>query len=306
MRALCHTEADSWAVVFNMMTACEQPVQSPVTVACQKQIQTRKVVQHVSQVLDDSYYKPRLYLSDSELFEASAVVAQMYTLDPESPEAKKGSLKVRLNQTIFHPQGGGQPADSGTITSVSGTVFVVTFVQNGVDGIVEHIGNIESGSDFVAGESVELVVNEQSRKENIRLHSAGHAIDAAVTRLGLACALQAGKGFHFASGPYVEYVGVLDAQVVDTLAGRLNATLADIIEANIPTDLRIVSKEEAGELCGCDTSNYPDVVRVVTVADHPCPCGGTHVKSTQQLQNLVVTKVKKKKNNVKVSYEFSQ
>ena len=112
---------------------------------------------------------------------------------------------------------------------------------------------------------MQLSVDPERRSKNAKLHSAGHVIDAAVTRLGLADKLQAGKGYHFEDGPYVEYTGALDATVIAALVDQLNQAVSAIIEENIATDLRITDKVEAGEICGCDTSSYPDVVRVVTV-----------------------------------------
>ena len=43
-------------------------------------------------------------------------------------------------------------------------------------------------------------------------------------------------------------------------------------------------------------------IRVVRIAGEGCPCGGTHVGSTAELASLRVTKIKAKKDNLKVSY----
>jgi Ser-tRNA(Ala) deacylase AlaX len=51
-----------------------------------------------------------------------------------------------------------------------------------------------------------MVIDEAVRKLNARLHSAGHLLDVAVSRLKLDW--KAGKGYHFQDSPYVEYVGV--------------------------------------------------------------------------------------------------
>lgn len=45
--------------------------------------------------------------------------------------------------------------------------------------------------------------------------------------------------------------------------------------------------------------------RVVTVAGLSCPCGGTHVGATRQLEGVRVTKVKAKKGTLRVSYSLS-
>jgi kynurenine formamidase len=48
-------------------------------------------------------------------------------------------------------------------------------------------------------------------------------------------------------------------------------------------------------------------VRIAVVAGGPCPCGGTHVKSTRELGAVEVTRIKvtAKKRVVKVSYKIS-
>lgn len=48
-----------------------------------------------------------------------------------------------LDSTIFHPQGGGQPADEGFITSVDGSVkFIVKSLQPKDDAVL-HVGSFE-------------------------------------------------------------------------------------------------------------------------------------------------------------------
>lgn len=48
-------------------------------------------------------------------------------------------------------------------------------------------------------------MNETNRRFYARLHSAGHLLDIAVKKLGIAW--KPGKGYHFSDGPYVEYSG---------------------------------------------------------------------------------------------------
>lgn len=88
------------------------------------------------------------------------------------------------------------------------------------------------------------------------------------------------------------------------LAQRLNNLFQDVVQEDIPTSVVSMTGTEAANECGCDASSYPPVVRVVTLAGHPCPCGGTHVSSTAQLSGVHITKVKKKKNLYKVSYSI--
>ncbi|KAF5736983.1 alanine--tRNA ligase cytoplasmic [Tripterygium wilfordii] len=124
-----------------------------------------------------------------------------------------GRRALILDSTIFHPQGGGQPADTGFITIVDLNLkFTVQDVRS-KDGIVFHYGFIEgapeeSESKFEVGKEVLLNVDESRRKLNSRLHSAGHLLDACMQHVGLAH-MEPGKGYHFPDGPFVEYKGTV-------------------------------------------------------------------------------------------------
>lgn len=257
------------------------------------------VVTEVKRVCD------RLYLNDSHMFECAATLLRLSEL--EDKDCKHGRHRLLVNQSVFHPQGGGQPTDEGTITFPDGAVFDVVFVQSNADGDVEHLGSFSGSvedpvSKYVAGTSLQLAVNKEKRVEHIRLHSAGHVMDAALKRLGYWDRVQSGKGYHFPDNPYVEYVGQLTPEEMESLPDLLNDEIKKIVHENIETNLFMEDKTVAGELCGIDTTNYPDVVRVADIAGHPCPCGGTHIKNTAELGVLTVTKCKKKKKNIRISY----
>ena len=51
------------------------------------------------------------------------------------PDGKTGGGKVALNGTVFYPEGGGQPADKGTLTLADGTVLNVLDVHEH-DGLI--------------------------------------------------------------------------------------------------------------------------------------------------------------------------
>src|SRR5580704_14499234 len=116
-----------------------------------------------------------VYLDDTYKFEDTARVLSL-----QHVEGKGDSLI--LDRTIFYPQGGGQPADRGSITGDSGT-FVVEDVRQ-LDGVVHHFGHFSTGS-LLDNAAVRLCLESPLRLRNARLHSAGHIIDAAVQLLSL-------------------------------------------------------------------------------------------------------------------------
>lgn len=220
----------------------------------------------------------------------------------------EGRTVLTLDRTVFHPQGGGQPTDKGSIQTADGARFEVTMAkENRQTGVVTHAGQVVSGA-FAVGDRVQLEADAAWREECAKLHSAGHALDVAMASLGLT-ALTPTKGYHFPDSPYVEYEGKLSEDQKQDLAARLTARLAELVAAGIVTEVRSVAKHEVASLCGgpCDLSHLPDgaAVRVVSVAGGWCPCGGTHVKSTADLGVVAVTKLRNRRGVLRVSYIMS-
>jgi Ser-tRNA(Ala) deacylase AlaX len=91
----------------------------------------------------------------------------------------------------------------------------------------------------------------------------------------------------------------------------LQKAFADLVEEDIETKIETMSKHDANDLCNRvqDNFNLDDFgdgdIRIVTVAGWPCPCGGTHVRSTQDLkaQKWGITGIKTKKGVVRVKYD---
>ena len=74
---------------------------------------------------------------------------------------------------------------------------------------------------------MEVKIDEKSRRLFARIHSAGHLIDVAVDRLGLP--LVPGKGYHFPSGAYVEYIGNLPLDRRESAIEEMNQILTELV-----------------------------------------------------------------------------
>ena len=128
--------------------------------------------------------------------------------------------------------------------------------------------------------------------------------------------LKPSKGYHFASGAYVEYIGAVDADKRDPLVATLNEKCAEII-SQTPAEMAVFKKmctyEEAGQElvnAGGVPSYIPEgtPLRVLKlVQDDPgCPCGGTHVQHVSDIKQINVTKIQKKGKNIRVAYSVVQ
>lgn len=66
--------------------------------------------------------------------------AKVLTVKVHSSEGEKPLFAVLLDRTIFHPQGGGQPNDAGTIVGAKGGSFEIKDLKN-EDQRILHIGS---------------------------------------------------------------------------------------------------------------------------------------------------------------------
>ena len=211
---------------------------------------------------------------------------------------------VVLDQTIFYPQGGGQPYDKGLIKN-GNNIFVVEEVRF-KDGTVYHIGFFQKGS-FNTSTPVTLHVDKTRRIFNSRNHTAGHLIDIAMRNLGINSIPT--KGYHFPQGAYVEYEGTFDATKRDILQTRLAKAADDLIKQTISITIATVSRDKLTTI----VPSIPDYVphdkpsRVMIVQEYPViPCGGTHVQNTKEVGSIIIDKIKNKKGSLRISYSIQK
>lgn len=231
-----------------------------------------------------------LYLRDTYQFQATATLQDIKTLED-------GRTAIIVDQTIFYPQGGGQPCDTGTINSDTGK-FLVTDVRLDKEGTVFHMGTLQQGT-LNPGQQVTLTIDQDRRIKNAQLHSAGHLLDCAVTLLKLP--LKPSKGYHFADGPYVEYEGEIsqDQAMISSIQGKLN----DLIAHHIPVMITELSSEQAQQQ-GIKAPQGKSARIVQFEGFEPCGCGGTHVTSSDKLGKIIIRKIKSKAGNTRISYEI--
>lgn len=234
-----------------------------------------------------------LYLDNMYQLECEAYV--------EEVKNEENKAVIYLDQTVFYPQGGGQPYDTGTVYNED-TKFIVDEVRF-VDGQVLHIGKFK-GRPFMQGEDVKCQVDKERRELNARLHSAGHIIDMAVNKLGYDWV--PGKGYHFPEGSYVEYE-IKDEVDNEKVRVELEKTIHELIAANPKTSARQVSREELAKLCRFVPDYIPKdkPIRVVSYGDFGVPCGGIHVAQLKDIGKVTIRKVKQKGNVLRISYEIS-
>lgn len=227
--------------------------------------------------------------------------------------ATDDKVTVCCDETIFYPQGGGQPTDTGCMAS-EGKAMQVSFVSyDRVTGKVSHEGTM-TGQDFAVHEQVKMEIDWDKRYLHMRLHSGGHLIDHAIQFLG--CPFQATKANHFPSGPSVEFKVTADSfptdrPALDAFIIQLQAKCDELIAMDMPI---LVFEESAGQsdssLSVTHIEKAKDLVqekiRMVLFQGAPAavPCGGTHVAKAGEIGRVIIRKVQFKDGIIRIAYKI--
>ncbi len=89
------------------------------------------------------------------------------------------SNKIILDQTIYYPEGGGQPSDMGTITRVNGQTINIVYAEK-VDNIVlHHVAKDDVALlDGITGEEISGEIDSKRRDALTSNHTATHLVIA--------------------------------------------------------------------------------------------------------------------------------
>ncbi|KAF3480900.1 threonyl/alanyl tRNA synthetase [Arthroderma uncinatum] len=219
---------------------------------------------------------------------------------------------VVTEQTIFHPQGGGQPSDVGVITAPSGTSFTVAAVRMDTvqDGQVLHLGRFSTASstdNFTPGEIVQQAIDVDKRELYSRLHTAGHVLGSAVRHLleKEIDGFDELKASHFPDSAACEFKGLIEGKWKAPIQKKLDEFLA----AGMPVEVEWWDEDDFRtrglEKLIPDRSLVPpgEKFRVVNIVGAEVyPCGGTHVDTTDLCGPTTVKKISRSKGTSRVSY----
>ena len=216
----------------------------------------------------------------------------------------KGNFIV-LDETIFYPQGGGQPSDTGMIdinTAGKSTRYDVNFVSFN-NGIVHHYVDQNILDLGLEGKPVLMTINPQKRLLHAKAHTSGHLLGCVVE--AMAPELIAAKGYHFLNGPYVEFEGSLSSISKEDLLSKTNQFMSEKIASKANVQATEVDTELLKSLRLPSQFRIPSGKnsRVVQIEGfNPVPCGGTHIKNLSELGEVSIRKIQSQKNITKISY----
>ncbi len=236
---------------------------------------------------------------------------QVYRDDAYARECQATVLEINdrggivLDKTVFYALSGGQAGDKGMLVDDAGTecpIALTVYDDN------KNIVHVPASPDALpqAGSTVTALLDWDARYLHMRMHTCLH----------LLCSL---VQFPVTGGSISGDTGRLDFDIPEAVLDKeeLTSQLNALIEADHPVSEDWISDQELEE--------NPDLVRTMAVKPPMGtgkvrivkigengeidlqPCGGTHVKSTGEIGQVVVKKIEKKgKQNRRVRVAFAE
>ena len=193
---------------------------------------------------------------------------------------------------MFYPEGGGQPADRGTLTLADGRVLHVTDVHE-TNGIIWH--TVDALPETAQpGAAVTGTIDWEWRFDKMQQHTGEHILSGILHQMFGA----ENVGFHIGSDAVR-----MDTSVPISAEGLREAELAAnrIIWENVPVLITYPTPEELAALTYRSKKEIAGQVRIVTIPGADvCACCGTHVRRAGEVGIIKVLSCQKFREGVRL------
>ena len=229
----------------------------------------------------------RLYYNDPHTLEFTARIRERTTHD--------GQPAVVLDQTYFYPEGGGQPADTGTLGGVE-----VRDVQPREES--HDVLHVLAGEP-PAADTVTCAIDAPRRLDHMQHHTGQHILTQAFVEIAGA------KTVSFHLGAESVTIDLDRADLPPDAIAAAEDLANRIVFEDRPVRAEVVSVEETD---GVRIRSIPDNLhtgglRVISVEGYDSTaCGGTHVTRTGQIGLIKVIRVENHRGGSRVEFRCGQ
>ena len=228
----------------------------------------------------------KYYEADAYRREADAVIL---AAEPDG----RGGGKLALDGTVFYPEGGGQPADHGTLTLPDGARLTVTDVHE-QGGVIWH--RVDALPDTAApGTAVTGRIDWAWRFDKMQQHTGEHILSGILHQMFGA----ENVGFHIGSDAVR-----MDTSVPISAEGLREAELAAnrIVWQNVPVLITYPTREELARMTYRSKKEIEGQARIVTIPGADvCACCGTHTAATGAVGQIKILAAENYKGGVRLS-----
>ena len=222
----------------------------------------------------------RLYLVDSHLFENECTVL--------SCEPAKEGFDVIVDRTVFFPNKGGQPCDTGVLGGVK-----VVDVRESEDELI-----LRTEGPLPVGETVTGHIDEKRRLDIMEQHTGEHVLSWCAYKLFDAVNV----GFHCA----LTYATLdLDKPLTSEQVTEMEDMANGLVRKNLPVTATIYDSEE--DLAGVPLRKHAEgliaPIRVVSIEDaDSCTCCAPHVHSTGEIGAIKIVSAVAYKGGMRMTF----
>ena len=202
-----------------------------------------------------------------------------------------------LDQTIFYPEGGGQPGDEGLIKLKDKTIKIIgtKYINNRLVHLIENI------NDFNKNDEISLTLDWSKRYSYMQTHTCLHLLCSIIPYPVTGGSIGDGRGrldFDLETKPDKE----------DVLIKLNNLIQKDyLVHISSITDQELDENPDLVRTMSVKPPRGSGQIRMIRIGDEIDfqPCGGTHVNKTSEINLVKSVKIENKgKMNKRIIITF--
>lgn len=258
----------------------------------------------------------RLFEKDPYLKTCDCKVLSAFSADDIAKEGEKNTYILTLDSTIFFPEGGGQPSDTGYITGDFGT-FKVDYVFED-QGLIMHKGSFTEGSiqglgekssKSIEGQAAKCRIDWERRFSHMQRHCGEHILSAVFYDLygGV------NRGFHMSDDYMTIDISLEEnpdySSMNEDMIQAAEWSSNEMVWNNLPVSTRhFKTKEEAAGQPMRKALNIEEDIVLVCVGDEGKPAGcvaccGTHPHYTGEVGLIKIFKWENYKGMTRITFD---
>lgn len=239
------------------------------------------------------FLSPSEFLYDTYELDNSRVIGLFK--DGHEVDSLSSDGYIIFDRTCFYAESGGQVADQGALKNDNFKAKVID-VKKAPNGQHMHKVEVLEGSIKI-GDVVTMKIMKEKRLRTQANHSTIHIVQKVLQDLLSSSIHQAGS---YVDEDRLRFDFTYTGKISDEEIFKVEDKVNEIVKTHIESKIENMSLEEAKKkgAMALFTDKYKDIVRVVTIGDSIELCGGTHIKSTDEIDRFAILKVESKGSNL--------